>query len=85
MTFFEMVTGGRHPFEDLAEQHPRELLRAHREREPAPPSSYMPAETPAETAGDIDSFFMAACAKDPDQRFQTAKAMQRALMAIDPG
>lgn len=85
MTFFEMVTGGRHPFEDLAEQHPRELLRAHREREPAPPSAFMPADTPAERAGDIDSFFMASCAKDPEQRFQTAKAMQRALMAIDPG
>lgn len=85
MTFFEMVTGGRHPFEDLQDQHPRELLKAHREREPAPPSAYMPADTPRERLEDIDAFFMAACAKDPNARFQNAKAMQRALMLIDPG
>jgi serine/threonine protein kinase len=39
MTFFELVTGGRHPFEDLFDQHPRQLLMAHREREPLPVST----------------------------------------------
>lgn len=85
MTFFEMVTGGRHPFEDLQDQHPRELLKAHREREPVPPSYFMSKDLPANRLADIDAFVMAACAKDPDHRFQSSKAMQRALMAIDPG
>jgi serine/threonine-protein kinase len=83
MTFFEVVTGGRHPFEDLAREHPRELLRAQREREPAPPSSFLPPDYPQGRAADIDAFFLAACAKNPDHRFQSAKAMGRALLAIE--
>jgi serine/threonine-protein kinase len=85
MTFFELVTGGRHPFEDLAKSHPRELLRAQRERVPTSPSAYLPPDTPRNRAEDIDSVFLTACAKNPEERFQNAKAMQRALMMIDPG
>ena len=40
MTFFELVTGGRHPFEDLFDSHPREALKAHRERNPMPPVAF---------------------------------------------
>ncbi len=83
MTLFELVTGGRHPFEDLFAEHPREALRAQRERIPAPPSTYLPADTPPERASGLDAVFEMAVAKNPEERFQTAKAMQRALMSIE--
>lgn len=83
MTFYELVTAGHHPFEDLFESHPREVLKAQRERTAAPPSSYLAIDTPIERANGLDAFFMTACAKDPEQRFQSALAMQRALTNID--
>ncbi len=82
MTFFEMVTGGRHPLEDLFGQHPREALAAQRERSFPMPSVYLPADTPIERAEGIDACFAMATAKNPAERFQTAIAMQRALMSL---
>jgi serine/threonine-protein kinase len=82
MTFFEVVTNGRHPLEDLFSSHPREALMAHREREMVRPSAYLPADTPPERAEAIDGWFMAATAKDPAHRFQSAKVMQVALSHI---
>jgi serine/threonine-protein kinase len=78
ITLFEAITGV-HPFEDVFEEHPRELFRAHRDREPPLPSSYLPVDTPTEEAEAIDGFFVAACAKQPDQRFTNARVMKRAL------
>lgn len=83
MTLFELVTHGRHPFEDLFAEHPREALRAQRERIPAPPSTYLRADTPVERASGIDAVFEMAVAKNPEERFQSAKAMQRALLSIE--
>jgi len=82
MTFYEMVTGGRHPFEDLFEQHPREALLAQRERMPAPPSTFMPDDTDPEHKSDVDGFFATATAKNPDERFPSAEIMKRALQHI---
>ena len=79
MTFFEMVTNGRHPLEDLFNSHPREALKAHRERVMPAPSAYMPPGSSPERLAAIDGFFMAATAKDPEHRFQSAKVMQVAL------
>jgi len=82
MTFYEVVTGGRHPFEDLFTQHPREALIAQRERVPTPPSTYLPVSVGSEHASDVDSFFSTACAKNPDERFPSAEIMKRALMHV---
>jgi serine/threonine protein kinase len=82
ITFYEMVTGGRHPFEELFEQHPREALIAQRERIPAPPSTFMAADLDPEHKSDIDGFFATATAKDPDERFPSAEVMKRALTHI---
>ncbi len=82
MTFFEIVTQGRHPLEDLFAEHPREALKAQRERPMAPPSTYLPANTPADRAEAIDGFFVTATAKNPEHRFQSAKVMQVALNHI---
>ncbi len=78
ITFFEAITGV-HPFEDCFEEHPREIMRAHRERPPAMPSSYLPGDTPTDEAEAIDGFFIAACAKLPAERFTNARVMKRAL------
>jgi serine/threonine protein kinase len=82
MTFYEMVTGGRHPFEDLFDKHPREALMAQRERAPAPPSVFLGADVDAEHKSDIDGFFATATAKHPDERFPSAEIMKRALQHI---
>ena len=81
MSFYEAVTG-HHPFEDMFNQHPKMLLRCQREREPHPPSTYLPADTPSSRAEAIDDFFMTAAHKDPEQRFANARAMQRALAEL---
>jgi len=82
ITFYEMVTGGHHPFEDLFEQHPREALMAQRERIPAPPSVFMGDDVDAEHKSDIDGFVATATAKNPDERFPSAEIMKRALQHI---
>jgi serine/threonine-protein kinase len=82
MTFYEMVTAGRHPFEDLFGQHPREALIAQRERIPAPPSTFMPHDIDPEHKSDVDGFFATATAKNPDERFPSAEIMKRALQHI---
>lgn len=79
MTFFELVTGGRHPFEDLFDQHPRQLLIAHREREPLPVSSYLSDSVPAAKARALDAFFAKACGKQAHHRFADAMSMKDAL------
>lgn len=82
MTFFEIVTRGRHPLEDLFNVHPREALKAHREREMIRPSAYLPADMSPERREAIDGFFITATAKNPEHRFQSAKVMQIALSHI---
>ncbi|MCA9650509.1 MAG: serine/threonine protein kinase [Myxococcales bacterium] len=81
MTFYEAVTG-HHPFEDVFDQHPRELLRCQRERVPDPPSRYLSVNTSPPKAMAIDAFFRKACAKDPESRFQNVRVMQQALVEV---
>jgi len=81
MSFFEAVTG-HHPFEDVFAEHPRELLKCQRSRDPVPPSTYLPADTPLARAAAIDAFFLRATAKEPDDRHPSARAMQDALAAL---
>ena len=79
MTFYEAITG-HHPFEDSFED-PRALLACQREYVPPPPSAFLPGLS-LEAAEAIDAFFSASCAKDPDERFASARAMQHALSAL---
>ncbi len=82
VTFFEMVTGGRHPLEDLFESHPREALRAQRERAMPSAGPFLPKTTPLDRVQSIDAFLLTACAKDPEHRFQSTTAMKRALSTV---
>jgi len=81
MTFYEAVTG-HHPFEDVFDQHPRELLKCQRERMPEVPSQRLSANTDPKKAMAIDAFFRKACAKDPERRFADARTMQQALAQV---
>lgn len=82
MTFFELVTGGRHPFEDLFDAHPRALLQAHREREPLPVSHFLSDSIPAAKARAMDAFFAKACGKQVHHRFADAQQMKDALLEL---
>jgi serine/threonine-protein kinase len=81
MTIYEVLTQ-RHPLEDLFERPIPELLAGHRERDPAPPSHYMPGGTPMALADAVDSLFFRACAKDPEDRFEDALEMQEAVVGL---
>lgn len=81
MSFYEAVTG-HHPFEDVFGEHPRELLKCHRERTPIPPSAHLPAQMIGAMKDALDAFFSRACAKDPNERFEDARTMQRALAGL---
>lgn len=82
MTFYEAITG-HHPFEDVFSEHPRRLLKAHREREPIPPSVHLAPEFTAASAAQVDTFFARACAKDAAQRFVDARQMRDALAELE--
>lgn len=81
MTFYEAITG-HHPFEDVFGEHPRRLLKAHREREPMPPSTYLPHYGP-DAAARIDAFFRRACAKNANDRFADARQMRDAMAELE--
>jgi serine/threonine-protein kinase len=81
MSLYEVIAR-RHPFEDLLEAQTSDLLEAHRERIPIPPSNFLPNDTPVELACGIDVVFEKACAKIPGDRFQTARDMHHALSSV---
>ncbi|MCA9658192.1 MAG: serine/threonine protein kinase [Myxococcales bacterium] len=81
MSLYEVVTG-RLPFEELADAPLAELLRAQRESAPLPPSLLLPAGTPSAVSEGLDRVFARACAKDPDDRYQSAVEMQEVLLAV---
>jgi serine/threonine protein kinase len=81
MTLYEALTN-RHPFADLVERGAPlpVLLEAQRSRIPAPPSNFMSDELPAALVCGLDVVVAKATAKDPDARFESARAMQEALL-----
>jgi serine/threonine protein kinase len=74
---YEMLTG-RPPFgprgEGKEKWTPTEILRAHREQQPAPPTRLNPSVTPA-----VEAVVLRALEKKPERRFATAEDFLRAL------
>src|SRR5919107_1243454 len=74
---YEMLTG-EPPFgprgEGKEKWTPTEILRAHRELQPAPPSQANPSITPA-----VEAAVLRALEKKPERRFATAEDFLRAL------
>lgn len=85
MSLYEIVTG-RHPFEDLLDTaSAKQLVAAHRERDPGQLSAYLPSSTPVEIACGLDVVFAKACAKDRRERFESAADMAAALRDVFSG
>ena len=82
MTFFEAVTG-RHAWAHHFEEHPRELIRAHRNEQRPKLSSMLPPETAPARAAALDRFFQYACAIDPADRYDDANGMLEGLKDIE--
>ena len=74
---YEMLTG-EPPFgprgEGKEKLTPTEILRAHREQQPAPPSHANPSITPA-----VEAVILRALEKKPERRFPSAEDFLRAL------
>lgn len=83
ISLFEVVTG-RHPFEDLLSEPTSTLIAAHCERTPPWPSHLLPRELPAAVRCGLDVVISKACAKDPEDRFESAADMRRALLDVLP-
>ena len=81
MALYEALTN-RHPFKDLLDGPFQGLLDAQRNRVPAPPSTYLPDSYPATLVCGLDVVFAKATAKDPEQRFESARAMQNTLLDV---
>ncbi len=81
ISMFEILTGA-HPFEELFTAPVKALVDAHRKRSLPLVSERLPSEIPAELAAGLDCLLMRACAKDPDERFESARDMQQALLAL---
>lgn len=73
VVLYEMLTGSM-PF---SASTPVAMMLAHIEQEPAPPSRRAPER---DIPADLDAIVMQAMAKDPLDRFQSARAMSRALV-----
>ena len=81
MALYEALTN-RHPFARLLDGPLQPLLAAQRERTPMPPSTYMPESYPATLVCGLDVVFAKATAKHPDDRFESARAMQATLLDV---
>jgi serine/threonine-protein kinase len=81
MTFYESFCR-RHPFENFLDMHPADLLQVHAEVQAPPPSHWLPTGTPPRLAAGFDQFFAKACAKDREQRHDSAREMKEELVAL---
>ena len=81
MSLYEALCN-RHPFADLHGGPFQGLLQAQRERKPAPVSTYLSDEISSPLACGLDVVVAKAIAKDPDQRFESARDMLEALLDV---
>ncbi|PRQ02167.1 Serine/threonine-protein kinase PrkC [Enhygromyxa salina] len=81
VSLYEALTN-RHPFRDLVGGPFQALLEAQRTRELVPPSTYLPDSYPATLVCGLDVVIAKATAKDPDDRFESARAMQQTLADV---
>lgn len=83
MSLYEALTN-RHPFADLLDRGAPlpVMLEAQRTRIPAPPSNFLSDELPPAVVCGLDVVVSKATAKDPDARFESARAMQTTLLEV---
>lgn len=81
ISFYEVVTG-RHPFLDFRGAAHETVFSAQCKYHPLPPSAFLPRDTPARLSQAVDMIYERACAKDPEDRFQTAADMREAMLVF---
>jgi serine/threonine protein kinase len=81
LSFYEVVTG-RHPLVEFRSAAVETVFSAQCKHQPLPPSVYLPRDTPARLIQAVDLIFERACAKDPDDRFQSAADMREAMLVF---
>ncbi len=82
ITLFETLVG-LHPFPGADDVEPVELLRMHRSNVVPSLGAVLP-ELPLAVSEPLDGVLEGCCAKDPDARFHTARAMKMALSQVLP-
>lgn len=81
VSFYEVVTG-RHPLEGFRTAAVETVFSAQCKYDPLPPSTFLPRDTPTRLSQGIDLIFERACAKEPDERFQSAADMREAMLVF---
>ncbi|MCA9713118.1 MAG: serine/threonine protein kinase [Myxococcales bacterium] len=81
ISLYEVVTG-LHPFGSLRDAPLGDIFHAQRECVAPPMSQFMPKSTSSRVAHGLDMIFERACAKDRDERFQSARDMLEAMMVV---
>lgn len=84
MSLYEAVSR-RHPFADLLDGPFEGLLRAQREQQPPPLTNFLSEDIPATVACGLEVVVHKAIAKDPEARFESARAMQDTLLDVLQG
>ncbi|NVB40785.1 serine/threonine protein kinase [Pseudenhygromyxa sp. WMMC2535] len=79
MSLYEALSN-RHPFADLVGGPFEALLAAQRTRKPMPVSTYLSDDLPPTVVCGLDVVIAKATAKDPDDRFESARAMLEAML-----
>lgn len=80
LTLFETLVG-LHPYPGADDVEPVDLLRMQRTHTVPSLHDVLP-ELPENVAESLDGILLAACAKDPDARFSSPKAMKVALSQV---
>jgi len=78
VSLYQAATG-RHPFAVLLDAPLSEMLRAHRELDPIPPSALLPGGVSRKVGEVLDRIVATACARNPADRYASAAQMRAGL------
>ncbi|MEZ4385426.1 MAG: serine/threonine-protein kinase [Nannocystaceae bacterium] len=81
LSFYEALTGS-HPLDDFRNAPLETVLSAQTKFTPKPPSALLPPTTSPRIAQAVDMIFERSTAKDPDDRFQSARDMREAMLVF---
>ena len=81
LSFYEVLTG-KHPLDDFRQAALETVLSAQRTYTPPPPSTHLSPMVSSRIANAVDMIFERSTAKDPADRFQSAKDMSEAMLVF---
>ncbi len=81
LSFYEVLTG-KHPLDDFRRSPLETVLSAQSKFTAKPPSKLLPPDTSPRIASAVDMIYERATAKEPSERFQSARDMAEAMMVF---